>query len=78
MATKVYIIYYTHDIQYCDYMERQEIKLLRISIATWNKVKTYARYGDTHDDVINNMLNKLDKLSKVGKPSKVGKQKIKK
>ena len=48
-------------------MERDEIKLLRISKATWDKIKKYARYGDTHDDIIKNMLNKLGKQSKVGK-----------
>lgn len=45
-------------------MERDEIKLLRISKATWNKIRKYARYGDTHDDIINNMLNRLGKPSK--------------
>ena len=67
-------IYYIQYIHCCDYMERDEIKLLRISIATWNKVKKYARYGDTHDDVINNMLNKLGKLGKQSKSSKTDKQ----
>jgi len=55
-------------------MERYEVKLLRISITTWNKIKKYARYGNTHDDIINNMLNKLGKSSKLSKQSKVDKK----
>lgn len=39
-------------------MDRSEIKLLRISKETWNKLKRHGRYGDTHDDIIKRLLEK--------------------
>ena len=40
-------------------MKKEEIKLLRISKATWIKLSKYARYGDTHNDIILRILDKL-------------------
>lgn len=57
-------------------MEKDEIKLLRINKTTWDKVKPYAKYGNTHDDIINNILNKLSKPSKVDIQNIVSKEEI--
>jgi len=40
-------------------MKKEEIKLLRISNDTWNKLSKYAKYGDTHNDIVLRILDKL-------------------
>lgn len=45
-------------------MEKDEIKQLRISKSTWDRILKYAKpfqYGDTHDSMISRILDKLDK-----------------
>ena len=45
-------------------MKQNEIKLLRISKATWDRLSKYAKYGDTHNDIVLRIIDKLDKRNK--------------
>ena len=45
-------------------MNKDEIKLLRISKTTWTKLSKYAKYGDTHNDIILRVLDKTTKQHK--------------
>ena len=51
-------------------MNINEIKLLRISKTTWDRLSKHAKYGDTHNDIVICVLDKLDKRNKRNKLNK--------